>query len=114
MAAYFSRSEMQLSHATRPSADLAPLRQGGFDAAILDVMLPEMDGLETARRIRLLPGGGATMIVALTANAFAEVRALCLAEGLDDFLAKPFQPDGLFETVLRCLSRRPRATGVTA
>ena len=81
---------------------------------MLDIWMPEMDGLETARRIRLLPGGGATMIVALTANAFAEVRAHCLAEGLDDFLAKPYQPDGLFETVLRCLSRRPRATGVTA
>jgi two-component system OmpR family response regulator len=52
LAAYFSRSEMQLSHATRPSADLAPLRQGGFDAAILDVMLPEMDGLAPCRAIR--------------------------------------------------------------
>ena len=93
---------------------IALAQRHAYDLILMDLQMPEMDGLETARRIRLLPGGGATMIVALTANAFAEVRALCLAEGLDDFLAKPFQPDGLFETVLRCLSRRPRATGVTA
>jgi OmpR family response regulator RpaB len=52
LAAYFARFEMQLSHATRPSAGLTLLRQGGFDAAILDVMLPEMDGFELCRTIR--------------------------------------------------------------
>ena len=52
LATYFQRFELQLVHATRPSAGLAQLRGGGFDAAILDVMLPEMDGFELCRSIR--------------------------------------------------------------
>lgn len=52
LATYFLRFELQLVHATRPSAGLALLRGGGFDAAILDVMLPEMDGFELCRTIR--------------------------------------------------------------
>ncbi|MCB2018804.1 MAG: response regulator, partial [Hydrogenophaga sp.] len=49
---YFQRFDLKLEHATRPSAGLAQLRAGGFDAAILDVMLPEMDGFELCRTIR--------------------------------------------------------------
>ncbi len=52
LAAYFARFDFELQHATRPSAGLARLRAGGFDAAILDVMLPEMDGFELCRTIR--------------------------------------------------------------
>ena len=82
-----------------------------YDLILMDIQMPGMDGLETGGRIRLLPGGAQTMMVALTANAFAEDRLRCLAGGMDDYLAKPFDPDRLFDTVLRCLSRRPRVTG---
>ena len=55
LAAYFQRFELELVQALRPSEGLALLQglgQGGFDAAILDVMLPEMDGFELCRSIR--------------------------------------------------------------
>jgi signal transduction histidine kinase/DNA-binding response OmpR family regulator len=63
------------------------------DLVLMDIHMPEMDGFETARRIKsLFAAGGrqAPPIVALTANAFAEDRKRCLEAGLDDFLAKPF------------------------
>jgi PAS domain S-box-containing protein len=76
-----------------------------YDLILMDVQMPVVDGMETCRRIRGLPGGAATAIIALTANAFAEDRRRCLEAGMDDFLTKPVVADLLFETVLRWLLR---------
>ncbi len=81
-----------------------------YDLILMDVQLPGIDGLETCRRIRRLPGGADTAIVALTANAFDDDRRRCLEAGMDDFLTKPVLPDLLFETVLRWLLRTRAAT----
>lgn len=64
-----------------------------FDIILMDVHMPELDGLEAARQIRHLqrPGVIVPPIVALTANAFPEDRARCLAAGMSDYLAKPFE-----------------------
>ena len=79
-----------------------------YDLILMDVQMPVIDGMETCRRIRGLPAGAATAIVALTANAFAEDRRRCLEAGMDDFLTKPVVADLLFETVLRWLLRGAR------
>jgi CheY-like chemotaxis protein len=73
-----------------------------FDVILMDVRMPEVDGLEATRRIRAMAGArGRVMIVALTAQAFSEQVAICRAAGMDDHLAKPFSPDSLLESVTR-------------
>ncbi|MEQ8404611.1 MAG: response regulator [Oceanicaulis sp.] len=82
-----------------------------FDAALLDLRMPELDGQGVARAIRSLPGAGAALpIIALTANATEEDRAACLAAGMDDFLTKPLDPDALVRTLTRLCGDRNRAS----
>jgi len=109
LAAYFKRFDFELQHATRPSRGLAMLREGGFAAAILDVMLPEMDGFELCRSIRResnLP------IVMLTARGDVMDRVVGLELGADDYLPKPFEPRELLariQTILRRATPAPQA-----
>ncbi len=67
----------------------------------MDVSMPGMDGYETAREIRALPGGRDVPIVAMTAHALAEDRSACLAAGMNDHLTKPLDRDRLFSVISR-------------
>src|SRR3990167_6357637 len=103
LATYFQRFEPSLTHALRPSEGLQRLRAGGFDAAILDVMLPEMDGFELCRTIRKesdIP------IIMLTARGDVMDRVVGLELGADDYVPKPFEPRELVARVQTVLRRR--------
>jgi two-component system OmpR family response regulator len=106
LATYFARSGFELTHATRPSQGLALLRAGGFDAAILDVMLPEMDGFELCRTIRK---ESSLPIVMLTARGDVMDRVVGLELGADDYLPKPFEPRELLARIQTVLRRVPAA-----
>ena len=81
--------------------------EGRFDLVLMDVQMPEMDGLTATRTIRWKLGHGLP-IIAMTANAFGEDRAACLAAGMNDHIGKPVDPEKLFEILLHWLPRRAR------
>jgi two-component system sensor histidine kinase/response regulator len=83
------------------------LRQRSFDCVLMDIQMPEMDGLEATRQIRADAQLANTRIIAMTANAMAEDRERCLAAGMDDFQSKPVQPELLYRLVARCLPGNP-------
>jgi CheY-like chemotaxis protein len=83
-----------------------------YDVVLMDVQMPELDGLEATRRIvERWPAGRRPRIIAMTANAMHEDREACFEAGMDDYLAKPIQPDGLSAALARArpLTDRVRA-----
>jgi CheY-like chemotaxis protein len=81
---------------------IAAVEAGGFDVVLMDVQMPEVDGLAATRRIRTLPGpAGQVPIIALTANALPEDRESCLEAGMSGYLSKPIDVLALHEALQR-------------
>jgi signal transduction histidine kinase/CheY-like chemotaxis protein len=82
---------------------LDALKRQHYDVILMDVQMPEMDGLEASRRILASPPGGKRpRVVALTANAMMEDREACQEAGMDDYLSKPVQVKELQAVLERC------------
>lgn len=109
LAQFFARFEFTLDNATRPSVGLAKLQAQHYDAAILDVMLPEIDGFELCRQIRRMSGRTSDIpIIMLTARGDVMDRVVGLEIGADDYVPKPFEPRELLAR-LQTVLRRARA-----
>ena len=74
---------------------VAMARKNSYTAIVMDMQMPKLNGIEATQEIRQIPGYRDTPIIAMTANAFAEDKAQCIAAGMNDFLIKPFNPDEL-------------------
>ncbi len=93
---------------------LLSLQRQPYDVVLMDVQMPEMDGLEATRRIRQLSTSELAAevqprIIAMTANAMREDYDICLGAGMDDYLSKPVQVEELVRALSQCRPRRPRA-----
>jgi CheY-like chemotaxis protein len=84
---------------------------GRFDAVLMDMQMPELDGLQATRRVRALPGPRAGIpVVAMTANAREEDRLACQAAGMDGFISKPIDFETLARTLKQLAARHPPRT----
>jgi CheY-like chemotaxis protein len=89
-------------------AAVAALEIGDFDVVLMDVQMPELDGLEATRRIRARWPDRPIRIIGLTANAMAGDREACLAAGMNDYVSKPIRPEALEAAIARA---RPTVAG---
>lgn len=74
--------------------------RGDYALILMDMQMPNMDGLDATRRLREIYTMARLPIIAMTANAFSEDRARCFAAGMNDFIGKPIDPQHFFSTVL--------------
>ena len=116
---YLGQSGFQFAHAANGTDGLAQLQAGSptepADLVILDLMLPDMDGLEICRRIRALPGPMAQVpVLMLTAKGDPMDRIIGLELGADDYLPKPFEPRELLARIRAILRRRTDGGGAAA
>jgi DNA-binding response OmpR family regulator len=111
---YLRQAGFGFEHALDGASGLAALQKSPPSLVVLDLMLPDMDGLEICRRIRGIGGAvGKTPILMLTAKGDPMDRVIGLEVGADDYLAKPFEPRELLARI-RAILRRSADTGMTA
>ena len=108
---YLQQSALQVEHVDNAGTGLvrleAPASRPLPDLVILDLMLPDMDGLEVCRRVRAMPGAaGKVPILMLTAKGDPMDRVIGLEVGADDYLPKPFEPRELLARIRAILRRR--------
>ncbi|NUQ61281.1 MAG: response regulator [Pirellulales bacterium] len=94
---------------------LAALQSEPFDLVLMDVQMPEMDGLEATAAIRAKEKttGGHIPVIAMTAHAMKGDRERCLAAGMDGYIAKPFRAQHLFEVIEAVVGRSPAPTAAS-
>ena len=106
LTSVLERHGMEVMSVESGKEALAVLQKAAHvDGVLMDIMLPEMDGYETTRRIRDIPRFKKLPIIALTAKAMKGDREKCIEAGASDYIAKPVDPDQLL-TLLRLWMHR--------
>ena len=100
-----AEAEVELAADGKIAVDmLKDAPEGYYDAVLMDIQMPNMNGYQATRAIRKLPDERAKIpIIAMTANAFEEDRQAALAAGMDDYVAKPVEISELFRTIMKNL-----------
>jgi two-component system sensor histidine kinase/response regulator len=92
-------AEVTLADNGQLAVDLLLAQPDAFEAVLMDVQMPVMDGYEATRALRALPVFADLPVIAMTANAMASDREACLAAGMNDHVGKPFEIDHLVRTL---------------
>jgi PAS domain S-box-containing protein len=85
---------------------LQAIERAPYDIVLMDIQMPEMDGLEASKRIRSLPNGSQTYIIAMTAHAMKGDREMCYSAGMNDYISKPVRIEDLHAALEIARSRR--------
>ena len=99
--------DMEVVVAESGEMAIEKMQQQAFDLVFMDISMPNIDGYEATRRLRLLPDINEVIVVALTAHAIAGERERCIEAGMDDYLTKPFELDDLRNMMAKWLVNKP-------
>ncbi|MDR1041749.1 MAG: response regulator transcription factor [Deltaproteobacteria bacterium] len=110
LKSYLAEDGFDCEHAATPEQGLRELASGGFDALILDVMLPDMNGFEVLRHLRSEEATAALPVIMLTARGEEIDRVVGLEMGADDYLPKPFSTRELVARLRALMRRSTRAS----
>lgn len=95
------------NHGGEALARLAAMGPQGFDAVLMDVQMPVLDGISATRQIKADPRFSSLPVLAMTADTLSEEREECMNAGMDDYIAKPIDPHAMFQTLLRWVKPIP-------
>jgi len=110
---FLEKAGLKVTIANHGAEGVEQMRTARFDAILMDVQMPEMDGLQATRLIRELPGGKDLPIIAMTAAASRHDRDTCIETGMDDYTSKPIVPVHMLELLVKwILLKREHAQDV--
>ncbi len=109
--AYLRENQFEVTHAAGGAAALVAIGRQPFDLILLDLMLPDTDGLSLFRDLRAQPSSRATPLIMLTARGDPMDKVVGLEIGADDYIAKPFEPRELLARIRAVLRRGQTAAG---
>lgn len=98
---FLSQAGLRVDTAENGLQAIAAMAEKAYDLVLMDIQMPELDGLEATRRIRALPEYAHLPIIAMTAHAIAGDREKSISAGMDDHVTKPIDPDELVTTLLK-------------
>ncbi|TCO80727.1 multi-sensor hybrid histidine kinase [Plasticicumulans lactativorans] len=104
-------AEVKLAEGGQQGIDAVFAEEPPFDAVLMDIQMPDIDGLEATRRIRMHADRGHLPIIAMTANALRSDRSMCLAAGMNDHIGKPIDMQVLVSTLQQWTGRPMAAAG---